>query len=198
MRKFFIVSAASALLLGAGSAAAECYESFPAGDDISDETFVQGTLDFNQDGIPDAPFFALGPMTVKRGTPFDPGDGKCKIITEIISMALVGKFDDAIGIQKDFTMRTQPGERSIGEIKQQYSGTNFPANSSFNMLIQMEFPFFQITEVVFNKTAAKISASINSIPPIVEYGEATVKLTSKLTGLPYADLLNVTHDPFFD
>jgi hypothetical protein len=45
MRKIFIFIAGYALLFVAGSASAACFERFPAGEDIADETLVDGFLD---------------------------------------------------------------------------------------------------------------------------------------------------------
>lgn len=196
MRKMLILSAASALVLGAGSASGNCFNKFPAGFHKADETFFRGTLDLNRDGVPDKPFVALGPMTVKRGAPRETGNGKCVIDTEITHMELVGSFKDARGVERQFTLTTNPKKKVKGEIKQRYAGRDFPANSFFDVFVLITIP--DTKETAQNLKAARASGEIHSIPPLEAEMLETVKLTGKRTGKPFAELLGLTHNPFFD
>lgn len=202
MRKIFMFIAAYALLLGAGRASAECFERFPAGADIADETLVDGLLDFNRDGKPDAPFVAIGPMTIQRGQPFDPGDGKCEIDTEMTLMNMQGTFTDPTGFSRDFTLTTHRDKKVTGKIKQQVAGQDFPADSHLDLFVELVVPINPfIVERPFNQVSARLQGPINCIPPREEETarvDGPIRLTSNLSGLPYADLLQIIHRPFFD
>ena len=55
-----------------------------------------------------------GPTTIARGSPYDPGDGRIKIDTEIVSMSLMGS-SDYIG---PIAVVESPANESDGEVRQ--------------------------------------------------------------------------------
>jgi hypothetical protein len=143
------------------------------------------------------------------------------------AMEMVGTFKDPSGVSRNFTLTTNPDQLVRGEIRQQVAGQDFPADSHFDMFVELVVPISgTLVERARNFTSARVHAPIDCIPPreeaaldgmlrspmlkvglrefrkvthsvIERYLEATVRLTSNITGLPYADLIQITHRPFF-
>jgi hypothetical protein len=104
---------------------------------------------------------ALGPTVVARGMPYDPGDGHIKIDTEIISMSLVGT-SAYIG---PITIIESPSKQSNGSIREQTAGVDFPADSFFDVYIEIQTMLPPPLSVLHNDIPKRMSAVINSIPP---------------------------------
>ncbi len=128
---------------------------------------------------------AIGPTKVKRGDPYNPGDGKITIDTEIVSLQLTGTSGivireapggstttgaQRIGVEMTITAPcTTPGASgdggpgcSPGKITQQTAGTDYPADSFFDVFVEIETG----GNTFFNKTPIRMQTVISSIPPI--------------------------------
>jgi hypothetical protein len=104
---------------------------------------------------------AVGPTMVSRGTPYDPGDGFMKIDTEIISMNLVGS-SSYIG---PITIVESPSKVSNGTIRQQVAPQDFPADSFFDVYIEIYTTLLSPNGVLHNNDPKKMSSIITQIPP---------------------------------
>ena len=80
-------------------------------------------------------FTANGPTVVQRGTPYDPGDGRLQINTEIISMGLTGMVGPG-----PIQVATAPMPPTAGQVKQQLPGSDFPAESFFDIYYTVNIP----------------------------------------------------------
>ncbi len=105
-----------------------------------------------------------GQVVVHRENPIiDNGDaGLCSIKTQITSMELSGE-DEVCG---KVTIRLNPDKASVGEIKEQESGTCFQADSFFDVFVEVEVETpGGTTETFVNCEPAHMEAVIDSIPP---------------------------------
>jgi hypothetical protein len=102
-----------------------------------------------------------GPTTVARGTPIDPGDGHIKIDTEIVSMSLTG-MSTHIG---PITIIESPSETSNGTIRQETSGVDFPADSFFDVFVEIQTTLPFPMNTLHNDDPCFVNATIYSIPP---------------------------------
>jgi hypothetical protein len=100
---------------------------------------------------------ANGPTTVARSLPYDPGDGRIKIDTEIVSMNLVGN-SAYIG---PITIIESPSKKSNGTIQQRLAGVDFPADSFFDVFVEIQTMF----GILHNDDPVVMYAEISSIPP---------------------------------
>jgi hypothetical protein len=101
-----------------------------------------------------------GPTTIARGNPYDPGDGRIKIDTEIVSMSLVGA--SAYG---PMTVVESPAKESDGEVRQKTAGVDFPADSFFDVFIEIQTMMPPPLNVLYNDDPVFMSAVITTIPP---------------------------------
>jgi len=98
-----------------------------------------------------------GPTTVSRSDPYDPGDGRIKIDTEIVSMELT-KTSVNIG---EIMIIESPSKESSGAVQQLSSGEDFPADSFFDVYVEIQTPF----GTLHNDDPVFMYATIHSIPP---------------------------------
>jgi len=103
-----------------------------------------------------------GPTTIARGTPYDPGDGHIKIDTEIVSMSLTGFI---MGIGGPITVVESPTKESDGEVQQQIAGIDFPADSFFDVYIEIQTTMPPPLNILHTDDPAHMSAEIWEIPP---------------------------------
>jgi hypothetical protein len=98
---------------------------------------------------------ALEKVVVQRFQPDDLyGDGLGDILTEIISMELSGG-----GI----TLRESPTQRSLGVVEEKAEGTGFPANSFFDVFVEVDVPG---VGTLFNVDPLRMQSMIDRFPPV--------------------------------
>ena len=116
-----------------------------------------------------------GPTTVKRGAPLDSnGDGRMEIPTEILAMSLV-----AHGPTGMTTLTQSPTKPSLGQVVQQSPGVDFPADSFFDVFVELE-----VTGLgrLHNGEPLRMQTAITAIPPILAYYQ-----TPAATAVPLLD-----------
>ena len=144
---------AMAALLAAGVVFAQFP---PAGVDEFDSSAII-TIDLTSSGGPETTVTIVGPARINRSDPFDPGDGREIIETEILSLELRG--NSALG---PITVRESGPKQSSGIIRQQTPGQDFPAESFFDV-------FAVVTTDVggfHNEDPIRLQAVIAEIPPL--------------------------------
>ncbi len=131
----------------------------PAGVDAFDSV-GQFRVSSSRFGIPDTPVTLTGPTQIRRGDPYDPGDGRLQIDTQIEQMALGGTT--AIG---NVLVKVIPP--SPGMIKQKQAGVDFPADSRFQIRVEVQIASTLGTIRLFSDPATPITlmAMIDAIPP---------------------------------
>lgn len=98
-----------------------------------------------------------GPTTIRRGTPVTPPDGRTEIPTEILSMSLTGQT---------ITINESPDRPSPGKVKQQVAGRDFPADSFFDVNVDVSLNL--LPQIVFvNLEPIRMQSVIHSLPPHV-------------------------------
>jgi hypothetical protein len=175
----YLVGLALALVIagvGLGSSVDTAAADYPAAgsDHFCSDAVVDLWVDLDGDGLPDTyvPDVPLSdPTTVLRGDPGDADhDGLADIQTEIVSMELKGKlFGLPITIKagSDFALRP-----SIGAVEQQAPGVDFPADSFFDVYIELDgTPYGPLRNYPPNAPSLDpihMSATIHGLPP---YGD---------------------------
>ena len=111
-------------------------------------------------GIPETPVVLVGPTTIRRGAPYDPGDGLVEIDTQIENMVVFGTTP--IG---SVTVKMIPP--APGKIKQRESGVDFPADSWFDVRVEVNInsPLGQFQLFSKPSTPIRLMAMIDAIPP---------------------------------
>ena len=156
-------------------------DSFPSGALLSVEIPGLGTFDLTLNG----------PTDVRRSDPGDvDGDGLMDIQTEITAMNLVGMSPAG-----PLTLRQSQTRASRGLVEQQSKGADFPADSFFDVFVEIEVAGLGR---VHNEEPVRVAAVIDAIPPILAYYRPTKPLTVPLldaTGQPVGVIRNVIHIP---
>ena len=119
-------------------------------------------------GLDNVPLTAVGPTHIRLGDPYDPGDGLIKINTEIEHMVLSG--DTPLGPAVLRVLTPAPGC-----IQQKQPGVDFPANSWFDVTIEIvvQTPNGPITVYSDPAKPVRMMAMIDSLPPFdSEYAPA--------------------------
>ena len=127
----------------------------PAGIDEFDSSAII-TIDLTSSGGPETTVTIVGPTRIDRSDPFNPGDGRNIIETEILSLELRG--NSALG---PITLRESGRKQSSGIIRQQTAGQDFPAESFFDV-------FAEVTTdvgVFHNEEPIRLQTVIDEIPP---------------------------------
>jgi hypothetical protein len=148
---WFVAAFAAIAVLLCSSRPAAAYP--PAGTDEFDSAATI-TIDFGGGLVMTET--VTGPTTIERGEPFDPGDHRIRIETEIVSMDLRGHT--AFG---PITVKESPTERSTGHVKQQTAWVDFPAESFFDVFVLMDTPLGRL----HNNDPIAMDAVIEAIPP---------------------------------
>lgn len=130
-----------------------------------------------------------GPTTVRRGAPVTPPDGRTEIPTELVSMTLTGPT---------VTIREDPDRASTGLVKQLDAGLDFPADSFFDVFVEVEL--IAIPGVVFENLApAHMTSRIWSLPPhVLPYlppPGTCIPLAVEGTQVPVLWLIHAEHLP---
>jgi hypothetical protein len=134
----------------------------PAYPGTGDDTMNTGaSVTISLNGLPPGTPVLSGPSTVHRSDPCvgcGPG-GRTYIDTEMVSMDLTGS-DSALG---PIHVRESPSRPSLGQIRQQSPGTDFPANSFFDIFVEIDTAM----GTVHNELPIRMQAVINAIPPLL-------------------------------
>ena len=137
-----------------------CYP--PAGSDYMEATTATIELQiYGPSGFYEM-ITATGPTTVSRSDPYDPGDGRIMIDTEIVLMNLVGN-SSYVG---PITVTESSSKASTGAIKQQAAGVDFPADSFFDVFIEIKSGLPFPLGTLHNDDPKNMTAVIYRIPPL--------------------------------
>ena len=156
-------------------------DSFPSGALLSVEMPGLGMFDLTLNG----------PTDVRRGDPGDvDGDGLMDIQTEILAMNLVGMSPAG-----PVTLRQSQTRASRGVVEQQAKGADFPADSFFDVFVEIEVAGLGR---LHNEAPVRVEAVIDAIPPILAYYRPPQPLAVPLldaNGQPVGVIRNVIHIP---
>ena len=114
-------------------------------------------VDLTTIGGPILSITVVGPTRITRSDPFDPGDGKQMIATEIVSMVLNGGAPDF-----PITVLEQGDRQSRGMIQQKGPDSWFPANSFFDVFVEVQTPLGNF----LNNDPIRLFEMIDEIPPL--------------------------------
>ncbi len=113
-----------------------------AGEDVFESTRATVKIEYAPESVSVMPGQGLetieleGPTTVTRSDPTDAdGDGRAEVNTEIVAMELRGTASFG-----DFIVALNPDKESKGMVEQQEAGEDFPADSYFDVWVQVELP----------------------------------------------------------
>ncbi|MDJ0836036.1 MAG: DUF6073 family protein [Acidobacteriota bacterium] len=155
----------------------------PAGMDAF-ESSVTVDLDI---GMGPMKFTAVGPVRVRRDNPRTPPDGRTEIATEIVSMELRGM--SGMG---EIIIRENGNRTSTGLIKQMTPGVDFPADSFFDLFVEIHTP----GGILYSAEPIRLIEVINAIPPIGDQYEPPLVIGAILVdaaGNPVGSIQHVAH-----
>lgn len=136
---------------------------YPAAGSDTFDSGAQIEIDLGELGI--ERLLLNGPTTVQRGDPYTPPTGDKKTIdTEIVAMELVGQ-SPRLGTVR---LRESPTLPSGGQVSQLESGTDFPANSFFDVFVEIDVPN---VGTLRNLQPIRVQCStqgLQSIPPLFD------------------------------
>ncbi len=132
----------------------------PADEDHFDSTttlaFLLGCV------APQSTIIAAGPTTIKRADPVTPPSGQQQIETELIEMTLQGTLYGGT-LVGPVEIREDPNRVSPGRITELKAGTDFPAESFFDVFIEVDI----MGVTLINKNPVPMRRIINEIPPLL-------------------------------
>ena len=132
--------------------------SYPPGDWDVMNAEIDMTIQLNPTGSDR--IIGDGPTVVKRGNPYDVG-GLQTIDTELVALSLTGTgFSGPVTV----TLSPEPTHRSMGKTTEQSPGTGFPADSFFDIFVEVKIP--GLGETFINTQPMRISCVIINIPMI--------------------------------
>jgi uncharacterized protein (TIGR03437 family) len=143
-------------LLAFGAARTEAAYPGAGRDDFPSSAIV--TVEFV--GGPTLSLNAVGPTSIERSAPFDAGDGLDTIATEITQMNL--RSDSPLG---PVDIRESGMRQSIGQIQQKTAGVDFPANSFFDVFVEVLVFTPTGRLALHNEDPIRLVAMIDAIPP---------------------------------
>ena len=136
-----------------------------AGEDRFENTKATVQIEITQQGASLAPITLQetetieleGPALITRSDPELDGDVYV-VRTEIAEMELSGSasFGDVI-------VRQSPDNQSMGEVRQREKGQDFPADSFFDVFVEIEVPDLGLT--LHNQEPLRMAAELNGLPP---------------------------------
>ncbi len=161
----------------------------PAGPDEFPVSLAQIGIDLTLNGIPDTEVSAQGPFLVQRSDPQAGSDGRNVIDTEIVQLDLTGSSSlGPVSIQQSST------RRSVGQIVAQQRAQDFPADSFFDIFVEIRVG----ESILVNEVPIRMSAVITEIPPKITVYRSLENPIIPLTdgrGEVIALLLHVAHAP---
>lgn len=156
-KAYLLMTGLTLILLIPCIPSALCYP--PAGSDYMDPTTI--SMEIEATGTFNETIRATGPTNISRSTPYDPGDHRIEVDTEIVSMNLTGTgiYTGPIAVVES------PSKTSNGTIKQLILGEEFGANSSFELFVEIQttlpFPY----QILHNDNPIFMQTIIYAIPP---------------------------------
>jgi len=178
MKKAYFLIVFCVIVFGiAGIPNAKCYP--PADTYHFDPCTAQAVIEIS--GIGTAGITITGSIDVQVSDPYDPGDGRIKIDTQIVSSNFVGTSPFG-----PITITGSSTAISSGAIQQQVAGNDFPADSWFNAFFEIHTTLPYPYTTIHNEAPVSLEAVIYSIPP---YG------TTYTQSVPDIPLLNVLGNP---
>jgi hypothetical protein len=182
MKKVYLMLIACAFMIAIVSIPRGfCYH--PAGTDTLPHTTATIQLHITSPHAFNENITATGPTTIARGTPYNPGDGHMKINTAMVSMNLVGT-SAYIGPVKIFI---NPSTTSNGTIRQVNAGSDFPADSFFDVFVEINTTLPPPYSTLHYDQPVLMHALIHGIPPW-----NTTYVSNTTTPIPLKDMNNVT------
>ncbi len=173
----------------------------PAGEDRFENTKATVQIEVTLPGVAALPFVKQtetveleGPMLVLRSDPQDAdGDGLVDIETEIVEMTLTGT--SSFG---PIEVRLNPDQRSMGLVEQQEPGQDTPADSFFDIFLEVEI--LDIGLVGFHEEAIRMEAVLVEFPPgFLDQYEGALALPTPLLSVDskeeFALILDALHVP---
>lgn len=137
-----------------------------AGEDRFESTTAAVEIEVTVPGAAALPFVGqlervelVGPALITRSDPQDSDDdGLVDIQTEIVEMELTGmaSFGEVI-------VRPHPDQPSLGMVEQQEPGVDFPADSFFDVFVEVELPHISMTAVT--EEPMRMEATLTALPP---------------------------------
>ena len=121
-----------------------------------DEFKSAAAVEFQLTAGPTFSLTVVGPTRIERSDPFDPGDGRLMVITEMVAMDLRGS--SPLGA---IEVRERGDRQSSGAIRQKQAGADFPADSYFDVFVDIETPLGNF----HNDEPIRLGATISAIPP---------------------------------
>ncbi len=163
---------------------------FPrAGEDIFPVSIAQIGIDLTLDGIVEGDISAEGPFVVVRQDP-RPEGGVNVIDVEIVQMELTGS--SPLG---PVTIRESNTRRSTGQIRARQDFPDFPADSFFDVFVEIELGDVRLE----NRDPIRMEAVITEIPPRISVyrslQDPIISLYLSGTQQLVALLLHVAHAP---
>ena len=140
---------------------AQTSEAFsPAGRDAFDGVAVV-RLAVPSINLPTTSFTLAGPTRVRRGDPYNFGDGRIRVDTEIEHMALSGVTPLGSALLR--VMGAAPGE-----VQQMTAGTDFPASSWYDLKLEIILQTASGPTTVYSdpNTPVRIATTINALPAL--------------------------------
>ena len=172
-----------------------------AGEDRFENTRATVEIEVTLPGVAALPFVKQtetveleGPMLVLRSDPQDAdGDGLVDIETEIVELTLTGT--SSFG---PIEVRQSPERRSMGQVEQQEPGQDTPADSFFDIFLEVEI--LDIGLVGFNEVAIRMEAVLIEFPPgFLDQYEGALALPTPLLSVDskeeFALILDALHVP---
>jgi len=178
MKRVYLLLILCVFVLGiAGIPNVQCYP--PAAIYHFDPCTAQAIIEIS--GIGTAGVTSTGSIDVQASDPYDPGDGRIKIDTQIVSSNFVGTSPFG-----PITITGSSTAISSGAIQQQVAGNDFPADSWFNAFFEIHTTLLYPYTTIHNVAPVPMEAVIYSIPP---YG------TTYTSSVPDIPLLNELGNP---
>jgi hypothetical protein len=173
-----------------------------AGEDRFENTKATVEIEVTLPGVAALPFVGRqtetveleGPTLVLRGDPQDAdNDGLVDIETEIVELTLTGT--SSFG---PIEVRQSPERRSMGMVEQQEPGQDTPADSFFDIFLEVEV--MDIGLVGFHEEAIRMEAELIEFPPgFLDQYEGALALPTPLLSVDskeeFALILDALHVP---
>jgi hypothetical protein len=130
-----------------------------------------------------------GDFRILRGGPTDPGDGR-DLMQTLMANAL---FDGTSVCAGALRVALAPSMTSAGQIQSLAPAENFPADSFFDVFVEID----TAAGLLHTNDASHMATTINGVPPEpgeIYYGPGTVIPIYDATGVQVGEILEVSHE----
>jgi len=155
-----------------------------AGEDVFESTTATVEIEYAIEAVSGNPVAGgretievEGPTRVTRSDPADQdGDGLAEVKTEVVEMELHGtaSFGEVIITERE-------DKESVGLVEQQEQGQDFPADSYFEMFVQVELPPATSSAKPFREAGGLVAGEPNTVLAITE---GPMRMEATLSDLP--------------